>query len=189
MKNVNFDGVNPFTGESQQLPAGGYKCIIKNAKCETLQNGKEQLLLAIDIAEGEHKDFFTKKFNELKISNKEAKYPNGGIFRIFTEDYNDSSKSSPILAGVKTSVEASNPGFKWDNDETKLKDKKIGVVFAGEEFEASDGTIKIAVKPKYPRSWDKVEEAEIPKVKELKNKSNDLDGEFITIDDTEELPF
>ncbi len=189
MKKLDFEGVNPMTGESQQLPAGGYKCIIKSAKCEILQNGKEQLLLAVDIAEGEHKDFFTKKFEDLKVTNKDAKYPNGGIFRIFTEDYNTPGKSSPLLAGVKTSIEASNPGFKWDNDETKLKDKKIGVVFAGEEFEANDGSIKIAVKPKYPRAWDKVEEAEVTKVKELKKKENDLlDGEFIAVND-DELPF
>lgn len=189
MKDLNYDGVNPFTGESQQLPAGGYKCIIKSAKSEILSNGKEQLILAVDIAEGEYKDFFTKKFNELKIANPEAKYPSGGIFRIFTEDYNDPNKASPILAGVKTSLEVSNTNFKWTNDEKKLKDKKIGIVFAGEEFEAQDGSIKVAVKPKYPRAWDKVEEAEIPKVKELKKKSNDLDGEFITLDDNDELPF
>lgn len=188
MKKTNFDGVNPFTGESQQLPAGGYKCIIKNAKCEILKNGKEQLILAIDIAEGDYKDFFSKKFNELKMANSEAKYPNSGIFRIFTEDYQDSTKSSAILAGVKTSIEASNKGFMWDDDEKKLKDKKIGIVFGEEEFEAPDGSIKTVVKPKFPRSWDKVEEAKIPKKKELK-KDSTLDADFITIEDDSELPF
>lgn len=187
MRNVDFEGVNPMTGESNQLPAGGYRCIIKNAKCEILQNGKEQLLLALDIAEGEYKDFFSKKFSQLKMTNANAKYPNGGIFRIFIEDYNTPGKSSPILAGVKTSIEASNPGFKWDSDETKLKDKKIGVVFAGEEFETQDGSVRVAVKPRYPRSWEKVLDAEIPKVKELKNKPQN-EGEYITVND-DELPF
>ena len=187
MKKTNFDGVTPFTGETQQLPAGGYKCIIKNAKCETLSNGKEQLILAIDIVEGEYKDFFSKKFNELKIANPDAKYPNGGLFRIFTEDYKDPNKSSSILAGIKTCLEASNTSFKWSDDEKKLKDKKIGIVFGEEEFETPDGSIKVAVKPKYPRSWDKVEEAEIPKKKELSKKQNN--GEFITLDDDDELPF
>lgn len=188
MRSLDFEGVNPMTGESNQLPAGGYRCVIKSAKCEILQNGKEQLLLAVDIAEGEYKDFFSKKFAQSKITNNDAKYPNGGIFRIFTEDYNTPGKSSPILAGVKTSIEASNPGYKWDNDETKLKDKKIGVVFGGEEFETQDGSIKVAVKPKYPRAWDKVLEAEVPKVKELKNKNTIPSFEDFTASG-DDLPF
>lgn len=189
MKKTNFEGVNPFTGEYDNLLAGGYKCIIKSAKCEILQNGKEQLILAIDIAEGEKKDYFTKRFNELKIANPDAKYPNSGIFRIFTEDYNDPNKSSAILAGVKTSIEASNPNFKWSDDEKKLKDKKIGIVFGEEEYLKADGTIGVSVKPKFPRSWEKVEEAEIPKRKVLNKQNNESDGEFITIEDDGELPF
>ena len=189
MKKTNFDGVNPFTGETQQLPAGGYKCIIKNAKCEILQNGKEQLILAIDIAEGEYKDFFTKKFNDLKMANPAAKYPNGGLFKIFTEDYNEPNKSSAILMGVKTSVEVSNPGFVWSDDEKKLKDKKIGVVFREEEFISQDDSIQVAVKPVYPRSWDKVEEAQIPKRKEVKKQESSFGNDFVSVDTDEELPF
>ena len=189
MKKTDFDGVTPYTGESQQLPAGGYKCIIKGAKSEILKSGKEQLILLVDIAEGEYKDFFTKKYNELRLANGDAKYPNSGIFRIFTENYNNPEKSSPILAGVKVSVEESNTGFVWSDDESKLKDKRIGIVFGEEEFQTTDGSIKITVKPRYARSWDKAEETEIPKRKELKNKNAQTDGEFITIDDTEELPF
>jgi len=187
MKKTNFEGVTPYTGETQYLPAGGYKCVILSARCDILRSGREQLILAIDIADGEYEGYFTKRFNELKVANSNAKYPNSGLFRIFTEDYNNPNLSSSILAGLKTSLEQSNNGFKWDDNERTLVGKKIGVVFGEEEYRGQDEKIKVTVKPRYARSWDKVEEAEIPKKKELGIKGTDAD--FITVEDTDDLPF
>lgn len=187
MKKTNFDGVTPYTGETQHLPAGGYKCVILSARCEILRSGREQLILAIDIAEGEYEGYFNKRFNELRATNVNAKYPNSGLFKIFTEDYNNPNLSSSMLAGLKTSLEQSNKGFIWDDNERTLAGKKIGVVFGEEEYRGQDEKIKVTVKPRYARSWDKVEEAEKPKRKELNMKGTD--GEFITVEDTDDLLF
>ena len=46
-KPQGYDEAQAF-GEFETLPAGGYKCIIKKIVCETSQNGKEYLKLAVD---------------------------------------------------------------------------------------------------------------------------------------------
>ena len=55
-KPQGYDEAQAF-GEFETLPAGGYKCIIKKVACEKTQAGKEYLKLAIDILEGEFKNF------------------------------------------------------------------------------------------------------------------------------------
>ena len=65
----------------------------------------------------------------------------------------------------------------------------LSYVDTQKEYLKADGTIGVSVKPKFPRSWEKVEEAEIPKRKVLNKQNNESDGEFITIEDDGELPF
>lgn len=40
----------------------------------------------------------------------------------------------PFFKGVLTSLEESNPGFRWNWDESTLVGKKVGGVFGREQF-------------------------------------------------------
>ena len=140
-KPQGFDEAQAF-GEFETLPAGGYKCMIKKVVCEKTQAGKEFLKLAIDILEGEFKDFFQKKFdNDTREDRKWS-----GVWTVFTEGYNPGT-TNPKFKGLITSVEASNSGFKFNFDEQTLVNKKVGIVFREEEFEGYDGQVHTSTKP------------------------------------------
>lgn len=101
----NYDNVAPITGEYERLNAGGYICKIINAKEEKSKSGKRMLVLALDILEGDKKDFFRNRFNE--NANPDKKWPAGAIYRQMLEG----EKAAGFLKGLMTSLEASNEGF------------------------------------------------------------------------------
>lgn len=183
-KPQGYDEAQAF-GEFETLPAGGYKCKILKVACEKTQAGKEYLKLAIDILEGEYKDFFKKKFDaDIRDEKKWS-----GTWTVFTEGYNPGT-TNPKFKGLITSVEASNAKFKFDFDEQKLVNKKVGLVFREEEFEGQDGQVHTSVKPFFAVSYDKAEEAKIPNPKKLAEKGEAFE-EFTesTIESNDDLPF
>ena len=183
-KPQGYDEAQAF-GEFETLPAGGHKCIIKQVKSEKTQNGKEYLKIAFDIAEGEYKDFYQKKFDNDTREDKKW----SGVWPVFIEGYNPGT-TNPRFKGLITSVEASNGNFKFDFDEQKLVGKKVGIVFREEEFLNFYGDVSISVKPFFAVSYDKAEEAKIPNLKKLQQTeqaSNDFD--LSNSDDSDDLPF
>lgn len=183
-KPQGYDEAQSF-GEFETLPAGGYKCTIKRVACEKTQAGKEYLKLAIDILEGEFKDFFQKKYDN--DTRDEKKW--SGVWTVFTEGFNPGT-TNPKFKGLITSVEASNPNFKFNFDEKTLEGKKVGLVFREEDFLGQDGQIHTAVKPFFAVSYDKAEEAKIPNKKELGD--NQYDQAFdsaASAADNDDLPF
>ena len=184
-KPQGYDEAQAF-GEFETLPAGGYKCIIKKVACETTQAGKEYLKLAIDILEGEYKDFFQKRFDNDTREDKKW----SGIWTVFTEGYNPGT-TNPKFKGLITSVEASNPNFNFNFDEQTLVNKKVGLVFREEDFlGVLDGQVHTAVKPFLAVSYDKAEETKIPNKKELSD--NQYDQAFdatASAADNDDLPF
>ena len=183
MKKINeYDEAQALTGEYEVLEAGGYVCKILNAKEEKSQSGKEMLVIAFDIEEGEHKDYFKRRFdNDTRLDKK---WPVNGIYRQMLEGEN----AVGYLKGMITSLEASNPKFKWDWDESKLKGLKFGGIFRREQYEAFDGSLKFSTKLQYIRSVEKIKNNDfnIPEDKLLNKPQNE--GEYITVND-DELPF
>ena len=173
-------------GEFETLPAGGYKCIIKKVACETTQAGKEYLKLAIDILEGEFKDFFQKRYDNDTREDKKW----GGVWTVFTEGYNPGTTNSKFK-GLITSVEASNPNFTFNFDEKTLEGKKVGIVFREEDFLGQlDGQVHTAVKPFFAVSYDKAEDAKIPNKKELSDDQYEQAFEATaSAADNDDLPF
>lgn len=172
-------------GEFETLPAGGYKCLIKKVVCEKTQAGKEYLKIGFDIAEGEYKDFYQKKFANDNRDNPKW----SGIWTVFTEGYNPGT-TNPKFKGLITSVETSNNGFKFSFNEQELVNKKVGFVFREEEFEGQDGQIHNVVKPFYALSYDKVEEAKIPNPKKLQEKGEAFEDFVNSVaSDNDDLPF
>jgi len=112
---------------SAQIPVGAYVCKITNVREEDVDWGK-RLVVAFDVSEGEHKDFFKKQFDESTDENKKWK----GIARINepTDDGSDEDdKKKKAFARWTNALEESNSGYSWDWDETKWKGKSIGIIF------------------------------------------------------------
>ena len=179
----NYDNVAPITGEFERLEAGGYICKIVSAKEETSKSGKRMLVIALDIAEGDKKDFFRNRFTE--NANPDKKWPAGGVYRQMLEG----DKAVGYLKGLMTSLEASNTGFKWDWDEKKLKDLKCGAIFGEEEYEKLDGSVGTTTKVKFIRTVKAIQDGnfKVPELKKLPQKGEAFDS-FGTVAD-DDLPF
>lgn len=185
-----YDEAQAITGEYETLEAGGYICKIISAKEETSQNGNRMLVIAFDIAEGEHKGIYKRRYDELVKQNNDpattVKYPNNGVYRVML----DSEKAAGYLKGLMTSIEASNTNFKWNWDEKVLKDKLFGGVFGEEEYEKMSGEIGTTVKLKWIRSVQAIEDGKykIPDKKCLNKKSDNIFNTDVR-DDDDDLPF
>lgn len=140
MKAINgWDKVQGYTGgEAQErLPAGGYIGKIIGAKVASYEgaNGTfDKLEIALDITEGEFKDFYKKQFEASTLENKKWK----GVIRlnIPTEDGSEADAfRQRILKGATDAVEESNSGYHWDWDESKLKGKKIGFLVRDKQYD------------------------------------------------------
>lgn len=182
-KLTGYEEAQALTGEFERLEAGGYICRIVNAKEETSKSGKRMLVIAIDIAEGDKKDFFRNRFT--KNANSDKKWPAGGVYRQMLEG----DKAVGYLKGLMTSLEASNTGFKWDWDEKKLKDLKCGAIFGEEEYEKLDGSVGTTTKVKFIRTAKAIQDGnfKVPELKKLPQKGEAFDS-FGTIAD-DDLPF
>ena len=188
-----FDKAAAYDGSGERLPAGGYICKILKARCEYTQSGSEQLVLALDIMEGDFAGFAKRQFESRKANNPNATWP--CIFKQFTLDRE--GQTSPYFKGMLKSIEESNAGYKWNWQEATLANKMIGMIFREEEFLAQDGTIKTAVKPAFPRSVERIRNGvDVPEIKRLNNAqgnatapNNTMQNTGFTEVDDDELPF
>lgn len=180
-----YDEAQAITGEYERLEAGGYICKIKSAKEEKSKTGKRMLVIALDILEGDKKDFFKKRFDE--DARAEKKWPAGAIYRQMLEG----EKAAGFLKGLITSIEASNEGFKWDWDEKKLANLKCGAIFGEEEYEKLDGSVGTSTKVKFIRTVKSIEEGnfKIPEIKKLPQKGEAFEDFINSVTSDEELPF
>lgn len=181
-----YDEAQAITGEYEKLNAGGYICKIINAKEEKSKSGKRMLVLALDIAEGDKKDFFRNRFNE--NSNPDKKWPAGAIYRQMLEG----EKAAGFLKGLMTSLESSNEGFKWDWDEKKLANLKCGAIFGEEEYEKMDGSIGTTTKVKFIRTVKAIQDGnfKVPELKKLPEKGEAFEDFVNSVtSDNDDLPF
>lgn len=180
-----YDEAQAFTGEYEKIEPGAYICKIIDAKEEKSQSGRKMLVIAFDIAEGDHKDFYKRKFDSNK--GTDAKWQ--GVYRQLL----DSEKAASYLKGIMTSLEESNTGFVWNWDESKLKGLKFGGLFGREEYEKMDGTRNFATKLRFIRSVESVRSGkfEIPQDKLLPPKGDSFENDSSSSiqDDSDELPF
>lgn len=185
-----YETAQALTGEFERLKPGGYICKIIAAKEEKSKSGNKMLTLALDIDEGEQKGFFMKRFEELKKENqdpnKEVKYPNAAIYHQMLEG---NEKAVGFLKGLMTSLEASNPNFKWNWDEKKLVGLKCGAIFGEEEYEKMDGSIGVSCKVKFIRTIKCIQENnfKVPELKKLPAKGDSF--EFSGAASADDLPF
>ena len=132
-------------GNVNQLPPGAY--VAKVLKVEV--NGTvpdQQLILKVDITEGEYKDFFMNKFKA--ASEKGSKYgpvKYKGVYKLRIPNENNKKALYPE-SDIKRfndlifRFEKSNAGYHWDGDEQKLKGLTVGINMQEDEFNGSKFT-------------------------------------------------
>lgn len=164
---VEAKGMEDF----KSLPIGAYECIIKKAEVyKNKDTGKESFKVEVDIATGEYKDYFQKRYDN--NTNSDKKWDNNSTrYLAFTGD------NASYFKGFITCVENSNVGYKWNWEEETLKGKKICGVYQYEEYEKQDGSNAVKVRLNKFRSLDKINEIEVSDSVRL------LNGNYMSIDD------
>ena len=182
-----WDQVNAAeSGSSGRLPAGGYVCRILDA-VDTEIRGREYLVLSLDIAEGDFKDYWLGEWRRKKQygdSDKPA-WP----CRYFQSVLTSQGTANPWFKGLITAVERSNPGYQWAFAEQSLKGKLLGAVFSEEEFKGTDGKVHTSVKATQIYSADRIRAGDftVPEPRRLGPSAPAAAKGFVEADD--ELPF
>jgi len=132
MKKVNFTSEAPSKG-FPMLPKGAYVCGITNVKVDG-REPDQQLVLRLDIIEGEYAGYFTKRYqNDSQNSSGKYEVKYKGDFRIQIPDERNAKRQHPEWDQKKLNtsiwcIEQSNPGFHWDGEhEMDLKGKIVGI--------------------------------------------------------------
>ena len=154
-------------GDFQMLPRGGYVCVIKGAKVEERADGSQVIVLAVDIAEGEYKDYYQ---HDLDRQTGEKVWHCRHWLNVPKDDgseYDEWDKRK--FKTFTTSLEKSNDGYKFDWDEQKFIGKLVGCLFNYREFETSSGTIGESPNLAQFRSVDTIRSGDykLPKDKKL----------------------
>ncbi|MCH5147610.1 MAG: hypothetical protein J1F61_06405 [Clostridiales bacterium] len=176
------------TTSSSPLPAGGYVAKIINAKVESYSWG-EVLVVALDIAEGEYKDFFKTQYDANTNEDKKWK----GTFRLTVPDENSQyfESNKRMFNNFIYALEDSNVGYHYDCDEKNLKGKLFGVLYRNKEFETSNGDCLWTTECAGSTDVSSIRSGDfrLPKDKPLKNKSQTDQNDFTAIGDGDDLPF
>lgn len=158
----------------ERLQLGPHRCKIIEAKVIQLktQNGKtfDQLQLRIDIAEpDEQAGFFNRKFQEdAKVDALKAKWK--GYYTLSVPEDNSEQFIKDNFKTLITSIEKSNPGYKWNWEENTLVGKELCGVFGLEEFVNLEGNTISFTRCRFVRSTENMDKIPIPKVR-LADKS------------------
>ena len=113
------------------LPKGIYIAQVKGVKLEG-NEPDQQLVIRVDITEGEHAGYYTNRYNTEKNNGGrfEARYKGDFVLQIPDKanlkrehyDWDLTKFNNAIWA-----FEDGNDGFHWNWDETKLKGLKVGI--------------------------------------------------------------
>lgn len=156
-------------GEYETLELGGHEITILDAReYKSEASGNISLKIAVDISGNDkQKGFFQKQYDENPDMNK--KWSSGATKYLSLKD-----EQLPYLKGFITSLEKSNPTFKFNKNGKweQLEGLRLAGQFGLEEYQKQDGTVGTATKLVQFRSLDKLKEIKIPRVKLL-------DGTFV----------
>ena len=189
-----FENAKVMTGGVPQLPKGGYIAKILDCKEENSTSGYSWLAISFDILEGDFKGHFAEQYRANTNENKKWR----GTYNAFIPE-ESSVYYEENLNKFKTmiaNIEESNPGYHWDWDETKLKNKTIGVIFGEKEFQTENGDVITITECRGIRSVDCIKNGKfkMPALKTLngganKTTSSASASNFTEVDTDDDLPF
>ena len=119
--------------DSARLPPGGYVIGIIEVS-EKSESWGDVLELKFDIAEGEHRGFYTEQYNGSRHEGKRYR----GVYRMRVPKEDGSERDGWTIKRFNTdmlAIEESNPGFEWDWDERKLTGRLVGALFHEREYD------------------------------------------------------
>ena len=167
-------------GEYENLELGGHEIVILDAREHKSEfSGNISLKISVDISGNDkQKGFFKKQYDENTSADK--KWPTGSVKYLSLKD-----EQLGYLKGFITSLEKSNPNFKFNKKGTweQLKNLKLAGQFGLEEYKKQDGTIGTATKLVQFRSLDKIKESQ----ENLSDSVRLLNGSYMPIDDYNEI--
>lgn len=178
-KPLDYDRAQAATygdaGQQEPVSPGGHGVEILKAETGKDSYG-DYLLLSFDIKEGsEYDDFFRKKYSrqlDFARTQTEKKYGDPtwqGTFRQYI--YEKDGTTNKFFKGLITSIEKSNPPYKFNWDESTLKKKRLGLVFREEEFIGRNDQQKhTTVRAAWACDWDSFPDMPVPAIKKLKEK-------------------
>lgn len=165
-------------GEFTPLALGGHEIkIISAGEYKSELSGKTSLKIVVDIAgNDEQAGYFQKQYDENTSADK--KWSNGAIKYLSLAD-----EQIAYLKGFITSLERSNPNFKFNTKGTweQLKGLKLAGQFGLEEYQDQEGEIRTVTKLVQFRSLDKLKDIKVPRVKLI-------DGTFMEYEDYKSRP-
>lgn len=132
IKSFNVD-VKKNSPIFEKLPPGAYMAKILSVQLEQYDWG-EQVVVFFDIDKGEHKNYFAKEYEQNQYEDKKWR----GRYVLFVPKEGDKWYDSRLKTwgNFIACLQESNPGYKWDWDETKLKGKAIGVLIRNKEWKS-----------------------------------------------------
>lgn len=171
---ADYDKTQTY-GDYERLSLGGHICKILEVKTEqfSTKEGKpfEQLIFKIDIADPDPQaGYYQRKFAEdARLDALKAKWK--GTYRLTVPEDSSEDYTKRTFKTFITSIEDSNPGYKWNWEEQQLVGKVFGGVFGIEEFMSESGNIIPFTRCRFVRGIENIKDVEIPKVR-LADKSN-----------------
>ena len=170
------------------LPTGGYICKILKAEVQTFSWGSK-LVVSFDITEGEYKDFFKSDYNAQPDDNKKWR----GVWRINLPSGDGSQQDTwkqNAINNLAACLEESNAGYVWDWDETKLKNKALGILFREFEWEMN-GNTGVSTEAYSCTDTDSIRNCKfrIAKRRLLKQPAQTMETASPVADNEDDLPF
>ncbi len=187
-KYSGYDSTEAATGEFEKLEPGGKICKILKVEVEDGKPYGSLMRIYFDIEESvieSEKGFYARLYKSMKEKNSAAKWL-GMYYETIRED------DLRFFKGMITSIEKSNPPYKWNWDEKTLKGKCFGGVFGEEEYLDNKGEVRTSVKCMSIRSVDSILEGNfnVPEKKVLPKDEKVEEYKKMVEDDTDEdLPF
>lgn len=151
MKAINLDNVQEMGSGDFVKPVGGF--VLGITAVEDVPE-KEYLKITYDIAEGDMKNYFSNRKKEM-----------GWELPTLIRSYKDSALG--FFKGFVTSLENSNKGYKFSDNEKDMIKKLFGAVLAEEEYRNQKGEVKVRGYVATVHSVDTIKKGDF-KVPELK---------------------
>ena len=130
MKPINGFKSEAISKKPKMLPAGPYVARIKAVKIDG-QEPDQQLILRVDVCEGEYMDYFMNRYKSDKENSRyEPRYKGDFKIRIPNENNTKAQYPESDLKRFNDAIyriEKSNEGYHWDWNEQGLVGKIIGI--------------------------------------------------------------